>query len=85
METKTQTIDALRQAAAEALSSGQAAVVIGYGHSDGAGFAVPVFARTAEQAEGLVFDGNCYANLAVYLSRPEVRRLIIGSSIAREA
>ncbi len=69
------TTESLRQAAAEALSEGKAAVVVGYGRPRNGGPSVPVFVRTPEEAERLVFDDQCHGNLAVYLPRSEVRAL----------
>ena len=67
--------EGLRAAAANALGTGGAAVVIGYARRNGASGASPVFARTAEQAATLVFDNTCKANLTVYLAKPEVRKM----------
>ena len=67
--------DSVRELAAQALSEEKAGVVIGYGRYDGAAFSMPVFVRKAEDAERLVFDDRCFGNLAVYLSKPEVRAL----------
>ncbi len=75
MSTDTAIADSLRQAAAEALSSGQCAVVIGYGSESENGVAAPVFVRKPEDAAGLTFDDRCYGNLAVYLSKPAVRKM----------
>lgn len=71
----TGTVDALRQAAAKALDDGTAAVVIGFRPEEGVDHAVPVFVRSAEDADRLTFDGHCFGNLAVYLPRPEIRAL----------
>jgi len=65
----------LRDIAARALSDGKVAVVIGYERPDGATSSVPVFIRKPEDAGRLVFDDRCYGNLAVYLSRPEIRSM----------
>ncbi len=70
--TITQT---LREAAAQMLSEGKVGVVIGYGRDDGQEFSTPVFVRKAEDVEGLVFDDLCFGNLAVYLPRPEIRKM----------
>jgi formate dehydrogenase subunit beta len=65
--------ESLRQAAAQALDEGNVGVVIGYGEEEGAEFATPLFVRKPEDAERLVFDRTCVGNLAVYLSKSEVR------------
>ena len=65
----------LQRAAADLLSEGKVAVVIGYGRDGESPFSSPVFARKAEDAERLVFDDRCFGNLAVYLSKDSVRSL----------
>ncbi|NIA13968.1 MAG: Fe-S oxidoreductase [Nitrospiraceae bacterium] len=67
--------ESLREAAAGAIADGTVGVVIGYGHEAGSDVATPLFARTPEQARGLVFDATCVGNLAIYLPKPEVRAL----------
>jgi ferredoxin len=66
---------ALRQAAAQLLAEGKAGVVVGYGRANGGPSAGPAFVRRAEDAERLLFDATCFANLAVYLTKKEVRDL----------
>lgn len=73
--TAANATEAVRAAAARLLESGNAAVVVGYARKDGAKAAAPMFARTPEQAGNLVFDNTCRANLAVYVSKPEVRAM----------
>jgi formate dehydrogenase subunit beta len=75
MSTETAMAESLRQAAAEALSSGKCAVVIGYGAESENGVAAPLFVRKPEDAERLTFDERCFGNLAVYLSKPAVRKM----------
>ncbi len=75
MNGNAATTDALRQAAADALSAQDVGVVIGYGRTNGSRFSSPVFVRSADDAERLLFDDACFANLAVYLARPEVRAM----------
>ena len=65
----------LRQAAAEVLAKGTVGVVIGYARENGSSPSTPFFARKPEEAERLVFDELCFANLAVYLPRTEVRAM----------
>jgi ferredoxin len=67
-------MEALRNKARELLASRTVQVVIGYGRGSGGG-ARAVFIREAAQAENLVFDDTCRQNLAVYLMKPEVRKL----------
>ena len=69
------TTESLRQAAAKAFSDGGVGVVIGYGRDNGRAFSVPIFLRQEEEAERLVFDDLCFGNLAVYLARPEIRKM----------
>ena len=66
---------ALRKAAAQVLSEEKVGVVIGYGRNDGQEASRPVFVGKAEEVDGLVFDDLCFGNLAVYLSRPEIRKM----------
>ena len=68
-------IESLQEAAATALKDGTVAVVIGYGREAGADIATPLFVRNPDDAGRLVFDAGCFGNLAVYLSKKEVRRL----------
>jgi len=48
------------------LSSGQAEVVLGYQRAPGFVLARPLFARTPEQAERLMLDPGCVADLSSY-------------------
>jgi len=75
MSPNTSTAESVAGAAAQALGEAKVGVVIGYGRDDGAAAAAPAFARTPQDAERLVFDNQCFANLAVYLPRKEVRAL----------
>jgi len=49
-------------------------VVIGYSRGSG-GSSRAVFVQAPSQADALVFDDTCRQNLAVYLMKPEVRKL----------
>jgi len=66
--------ESLHSTAAELLSEGKVAVVIGYG-SNGESFSPPLFVRKPEEAQRLVFDDRCFGNLAVYLSKDTIRNL----------
>ncbi len=74
MSANTAITEPLQRAAAELLSEGKVAVVIGYG-LNGESFSPPVFVRKPEEAERLVFDHRCFGNLAVYLSKNDVRKM----------
>ncbi len=67
-------MDELRQRANQLLASGQVKVVIGYA-AGSAGRARPVFIADPTATGQLIFDDRCKNNLAVYLPRPEVRRM----------
>lgn len=75
MTEKQATTEDLTQAAGRLLDEGNVAVVIGYGRANGGLAARPVFIRSAEEADQLVFDQHCLSNLAVYLSKDEVRKM----------
>ena len=77
-------MEALRNKARELLAAKAVQVVIGYGRGSG-GEARAVFVREASRAEALVFDGSCRQNLAVYLMKPEVRRLGKAALVATPA
>jgi len=59
----------LRESCRRLLAEGVVQVVIGYGARG------PVFIRRAEDAEKLVWNASCLANLTVYLKRKEIKRL----------
>ncbi|MBN2346515.1 MAG: 4Fe-4S dicluster domain-containing protein [Candidatus Aminicenantes bacterium] len=65
---------ALQDKARELLAGGAVQVVIGYGRGSAAA-ARAVFVREASAVDALVLDETCLQNLAVYLRKPEVRRL----------
>lgn len=67
-------MEALRNKARELLAAKTVQVVIGYGRGS-AGAARAVFIREPSQVDTLVFDDSCRQNLAVYLMKPEVRKL----------
>jgi ferredoxin len=66
---------ALKEKARELLSGDKVDVVIGYGQGTKPGTAMPIFVRRAEDVERLVWGPQCDHNLAVYLTRKEVRAL----------
>ena len=67
-------MQALHQKAKELLESGRAKVIIGYG--EGSGEKVrPVFIRNSAEVSQLVWDQRCRQNLAVYLSKPEIKKM----------
>jgi coenzyme F420-reducing hydrogenase delta subunit/ferredoxin len=59
----------LRETCRKLLADGTVQVVIGYGASG------PVFIRRAEDADRLVWNASCLANLTAYLKRKEIKRL----------
>jgi ferredoxin len=67
-------MEALKLKARELLAAGTVKVVIGYGQGTGDARR-PVFARSADQANELVFDAACTQNLATYLTKAEVRAM----------
>ena len=67
--------DDLRALARRLLEEGQVEMVIGYCAGSLPDTARPVFVRRPEDADQLIFDRNCYHNLSVYLTRPEIKEL----------
>jgi formate dehydrogenase (coenzyme F420) beta subunit len=67
-------IEALRADAAKLLADGRAKMVLGY-QARGEHRA-PAFITDAAKTAALVFDAACIQNLAAYLRKPEVRRLM---------
>ena len=65
----------LRQTCRQLLADGSVQVVIGYGQTAGDDRVVPVFITRPEDAEQLVWNDQCFANLAKYLLRKEVAAL----------
>ena len=65
----------VRAQAKELLEQGSVDVVIGYGPTGDNGEMTAVFARTPEDSEKLALNGHCFRNLAIYLNKPEVRKL----------
>ena len=60
---------ALRQKAKELLTSGEVAVVIGYGWNRKKTRVTPVFITKPEETDSLVFNALCVNNLSIYLTR----------------
>lgn len=75
---------ALQEKARELLAAKTVQVVIGYGLGSGGGRRA-VFIRQAAHAGDLVFDDTCRQNLAVYLLKPEVRKLGKAALVATPA
>jgi ferredoxin len=75
MNAKTAITESLQRAAADLLSEGKVAVVIGYGSNGESAFSHPEFVREPQDAERLVFNDRCFNNLAVYLSKDSIRRM----------
>ena len=73
MSTDTTSTKSLPEVAAELLAQKCVGVVIGYQREEGASFSTPYFAKRVEDASRLIFDETCVSNLAVYLSKKEVR------------
>jgi ferredoxin len=67
-------VNAMRKHAGELLAAGTVQVVIGYCEGT-SGRARPLFARTAGETARLIYDERCDANLAVYLSKPEIMKM----------
>ena len=75
MSPEASTAQSLAQTAAEMLSQGQVALVIGYAPTEGKRLSPPVFVTTPEEAQRLGFDSRCFGNLSVYLWSPQVRQM----------
>src|SRR3990172_9329521 len=72
----------MRQKAKDLLSSGVVSTVIGYG--EGSGNRVrALFIRKPDDADKLILDERCVQNLAVYLTKREVRALGRPAVVAR--
>jgi formate dehydrogenase (coenzyme F420) beta subunit len=65
----------LRQTCRRLLADGSVQVVIGYGQTAPDNRVVPVFITRPEDADQLVWNDHCYANLAKYLLRKEIAAL----------
>jgi ferredoxin len=67
-------MEELRNKAKELLAAGAIKVVIGYGNGTGE-CRRPIFVRSADKVTELAFDASCTQNLAVYLTKAEVRAM----------
>jgi ferredoxin len=74
--------DNMRRKAKELLSGGAVRVVIGYGEGSGGGVRA-LFVQKPEDADRLIYDERCVQNLAVYLTRREVKALGKPAIVAR--
>jgi formate dehydrogenase (coenzyme F420) beta subunit len=68
-------IDELRQTCKRLLQDGTVQAVIGYGRPAPGDRAVPVFITMPEDADQLLWDDQCFANLVKYLLRKEITGL----------
>jgi formate dehydrogenase subunit beta len=57
----------LREISSDLLASGKAEIVIGFRENEEAGAPSPLFARSPGEAGELVWNGDCWRNLAPYL------------------
>lgn len=78
-------MELLRKKAKDLLESGAVKVVIGYGTGSMPDRARPLFARTPQGADQLVFSEHCVQNLATYVLKPEVKALGKAAIVARPA
>ncbi len=67
-------MDKIKQKAKELLESNKVQVVIGYEEGT-AGKTRPVFITNAKNTDKLIFDDRCYHNLAVYLTKVDVKKM----------
>jgi ferredoxin len=74
-------MQALQQKVKELLESGKVQVAIGYGSGSGKRVR-PVFVRSTEEVSKLIWDDRCRQNLAVYLTKPEVRQMGMPAIVA---
>lgn len=65
-------MDELRKRAHELLESGEVKIVIGYEQGNG-NKSRPAFITKSEDVSRLIFDSRCVQNLAVYLSKAEIK------------
>jgi len=68
-------IDQLRQTCRKLLEEGAVNVVIGYGQDKPSMMPHPVFITKPEETERLVWNDLCFANLAAYVTRKEIKAL----------
>ena len=77
-------MQALHQKVKELLETGTVQVVIGYGEGSN-GKARPVFIRSAADAEKLIWDDRCHQNLAVFINKPEIKKIGKSAIVAHPA
>jgi formate dehydrogenase (coenzyme F420) beta subunit len=65
----------LRQTCRQLLADGKVKVVIGYGQASPDAPVIPVFITRPEDADQLVWNDRCFANLTKYLLRKEIAAL----------
>ncbi len=58
----------------ELIDAGEVNVIIGYGNGS-ASRTRAIFVTNGEDCEKLIFDSRCVQNLAVYLTKPEIKKL----------
>ncbi|MCX5769198.1 MAG: 4Fe-4S dicluster domain-containing protein [Candidatus Hydrogenedentes bacterium] len=68
-------IDQLRQTCRKLLEEGAVKVVIGYGQDKPSMMPHPVFITKPEECDRLVWNDLCFANLAAYITRKEIKAL----------
>ena len=68
-------IDQLRQTCRKLLEEGAVNVVIGYGQDKPSMMPHPVFITKPEDTDRLVWNDLCFANLAAYVTRKEIKAL----------
>ena len=68
-------IDQLRQTCRKLLEEGAVHVVIGYGQDKPSMMPHPVFIIKPEETDRLVWNDLCFANLAAYVTRKEIKAL----------
>jgi ferredoxin len=67
-------MEALKVKARELLTSGAVNVVVGYGKGSGDRMR-PVFIKKPQDADSLEWNDRCEQNLAVYITKPELKKL----------
>ena len=68
-------IDQLRQTCKKLLEEGAVKVVIGYGQDKPSMMPHPVFITKPEECDRLVWNDQCLANLAAYVTRNEIKAM----------
>jgi ferredoxin len=77
-------MQALQNKAKQLLETGRVKVVIGYGNGSG-NRVRPVFIGTVDGCAALVWDDRCRQNLAVYLNKPEIKKMGTPALVATPA